>query len=81
MREELIKFVVCPDCRGKLKIIKSRKIERIKDGERIEEIWDGILKCTKCGRYFPVVRGVLWIYPKNFVRIDIIGKISKVLTE
>jgi len=75
MRENILKILVCPDCGNELELIKSNKKSRIIGGERIEEIWDGILKCKNCGRLFPITRGVVWIYPKNLMRKDIINKL------
>lgn len=77
MRENIVKLLICPDCRGKLELIKSDIRIRIINGERVEEIWNGILRCKSCGRLFPIIQGVLWIYPKNLIRKDIINKLIK----
>ncbi len=77
MKENIVEILSCPDCGGKLRLIKYTTKSMIINGERKEEIWEGILKCDKCGRYFPIIQGVLWIYPKKLMRRDIMNKLIR----
>lgn len=72
MRKEVIKILKCPDCGGKLILLEYKTREWIINGERREEIWSGKLKCERCGRNYPIINGILWIYPKGFMRGEVL---------
>lgn len=50
MKKSLLRYVVCPSCKGSLSL---------KDAVRRDsEIVGGMLACSACGREYPIVRGV-----------------------
>jgi uncharacterized protein YbaR (Trm112 family) len=58
MKRRLMEFIVCPICAGALDL-RPRRMED-------EEIMEGELGCGKCGRTYPVVRGVPRLLPERF---------------
>jgi len=71
MKKETIKYLACPDCKGELQlhIFEIRPV--ILFGEKREEIWEGILVCKRCKRWFPIIKGIPWLYPKELRRRDV----------
>ncbi len=59
--------LACPavDCRGELhlEVYKSHDIES--DGETVKEIDEALITCTKCGRWYPVIDGIVCMLPDN----------------
>jgi 2-polyprenyl-3-methyl-5-hydroxy-6-metoxy-1,4-benzoquinol methylase len=50
MKKNLLRWLVCPSCRGPLRLtVKS---------EREQEVEEGALDCAGCQKRFPVVRGI-----------------------
>ena len=50
MREEVLEFLVCPDCHDSLECLTIDRTD--------EEIVTGSLRCKTCGKSYPVERGV-----------------------
>ncbi len=60
MREDSIRYIICPDCKNEL-IIKDAK----KDADN--EIKSGILECTKCLRVYPIINHIpRFVLPENY---------------
>jgi SAM-dependent methyltransferase len=57
MNKKFLKHLVCPECRGELKL-KEFKIM----GQEVEE---GLLSCA-CGGEYPIIKGVPRLLPKRF---------------
>ena len=53
MKIELLKYLECPNCRGKLSVTAG--LENSHEGE---EIHDGALNCAACSAAFPIVRSL-----------------------
>ncbi len=71
MRSDLVKILVCPDCKGALKLYTIKEKERIIGNTKRLEVWEGILLCEKCGRWYPIIQGIPWLYPKELRRKDV----------
>ncbi len=65
MRSDLVKILDCPDCGGELQLC-AFDVKRIRNdcGEK-KIVVEGILLCKKCSRWFPIIHGIPWLYPKN----------------
>jgi len=67
----LMDILACPasDCRSKLnlEVYKSHKVES--EGEDIEEIDEALIRCDKCGRWYPVIDGIACMLLDN-LRMD-----------
>ncbi len=50
MREKLLKFIVCPKCKGSLDLKNALS--------KGEHIWEGSLSCANCKSTFPIKSGV-----------------------
>ena len=50
MKEKLLSYLVCPACENSLDL----SVDKSENAEIVE----GALKCTSCGKSFPIVRGV-----------------------
>lgn len=57
MQRELVEFLACPHCYGRIKMIKAI----IENGE----IWDGQLLCLKCRARFPIMKGMPHLYKND----------------
>jgi predicted Zn finger-like uncharacterized protein len=55
VKEELLQYIQCPDCKGILKVY------HVDIGQ--DEILDGTLKCANCGQMFPVEEGIPRLLP------------------
>lgn len=51
MKKRLLQYLACPSCASEIRLFSVAKTEG-------EEILEGDLDCTACGRHFPVARGV-----------------------
>jgi ubiquinone/menaquinone biosynthesis C-methylase UbiE len=60
MRSSLITILACPDCRGDLRLAQSTVQE--KDG-----VFQGVLRCSGCGREFPIEDGILRAMPSSLI--------------
>jgi len=54
MKKELMDIIVCPVCKGELKLTV---------GEEKEEIISGSLNCPKCGVDYPIINGIPNLLP------------------
>ncbi len=50
MREEVLKYLVCPDCHEPVKCVAVEKEQ--------DEIISGILQCLACSKLYPIMRGI-----------------------
>lgn len=50
MKERLLKYLVCPECRGDLSLLNPRY--------QNDEVWEGELKCSLCPAGYPVAEGI-----------------------
>ena len=57
MKRRLLKWLVCPECRTALDLTVER--------ESADEIEEGRLLCPKCGKSFPIVRGIARFVPSD----------------
>lgn len=71
MKHWLMDILACPasDCRSKLnlEIYKSHSVES--EGENIDEIDEALIRCDKCGRWYPVIDGIACMLPDK-LRMD-----------
>ncbi|MFW9958506.1 MAG: Trm112 family protein [Candidatus Odinarchaeota archaeon] len=71
MKRWLMDILACPvsDCRNELnlEVYKSHKLET--EGEEVEEIDEALIRCPKCGRWYPVIDGIACMLPDN-LRMD-----------
>ena len=71
MKRWLTDILACPasDCKSKinLDVYKSHMLES--EDEEIEEIDEGLLRCEKCGRWYPVIDGIACMLPDD-LRMD-----------
>jgi ubiquinone/menaquinone biosynthesis C-methylase UbiE/uncharacterized protein YbaR (Trm112 family) len=51
MRRRLVEALACPECRGTVEVVESHK-------ETAVRILQGALRCTACGRRYPIDKGV-----------------------
>ncbi|MHA1615781.1 MAG: Trm112 family protein [Candidatus Njordarchaeales archaeon] len=65
MRKDLVNILACPDCKGHLKLYTFETQEKIVSNSKQEIVLEGILVCEKCSRWFPIIKGVPWLYPSN----------------
>jgi uncharacterized protein YbaR (Trm112 family) len=65
MKRWLMEILACPisDCRSELtlEVYKSHNIEE----EDIEEIDEALIRCPKCGRWYPVIDGIACMLPDD----------------
>jgi uncharacterized protein YbaR (Trm112 family) len=54
VKKELIDIIVCPVCKGELKLTVT---------EEDEEIISGSLHCPKCGADYPIINGIPNLLP------------------
>lgn len=66
MKLGVLDILSCPDCSGSLKAEAFTK-----DGK---EIKDGILKCKKCGKYFPIINGIPRMLPLRMINGSLISR-------
>jgi uncharacterized protein YbaR (Trm112 family) len=57
MDQSLLNILVCPVCKGELKITVKE--------ERDSEIWSGTLTCDKCDYDYPIKEGIPCLLPPN----------------
>jgi SAM-dependent methyltransferase len=57
MKERLLEYLACPTCQGQLEMDVGRR-----DGE---EVMEGRLECTTCGRGYPVDGGIPRLLPSD----------------
>ncbi|MCJ7817303.1 MAG: Trm112 family protein [Candidatus Thorarchaeota archaeon] len=71
MKRWLMDILACPvsDCRSKLNldVYTSHTVET--EGEDIEEIDEALIRCKKCGRWYPVIDGIACMLPDD-LRMD-----------
>ncbi|MCK4282762.1 MAG: methyltransferase domain-containing protein [Candidatus Brocadiae bacterium] len=58
MKDELLGFLCCPACRADLELRKARVWTGSGNGDGQEEVAEGVLGCTGCGRAYPVLDGI-----------------------
>ncbi len=67
MKRWLMDVIACPakDCRSplRLEVYSSHNIES-RTG-LIEEIDEGLITCPKCGRWYPIIDGIVCILPDD----------------
>jgi uncharacterized protein YbaR (Trm112 family) len=67
MKRWLMDILACPvsDCRNELtlEVYKSHNLKS--EGEDVEEIDDALIRCPKCGRWYPVIEGIACMLPDN----------------
>src|SRR5258708_633102 len=51
MRRSLVELLACPECRGDVEVAESHEENTIR-------VLRGTLRCTSCGRSYPVDKGV-----------------------
>lgn len=61
MKESLLSILACPSCRGELRISEAKLVEG--------EIEEGKLKCSSCGRTYPVSGRIPRFVPKAHYRL------------
>jgi SAM-dependent methyltransferase len=62
MRRDHLSYLVCPDCKQDLQIASS-------DAEASGRIESGTLRCTACGKEYPILRGIPRFVPaENYAR-------------
>jgi uncharacterized protein YbaR (Trm112 family) len=59
MKEKLLQYLSCPDCRSSLELTSNKK-----EGE---EILEGAIQCITCGTSYPIERGVPIFIPCNTI--------------
>ncbi|MHA1135419.1 MAG: Trm112 family protein [Candidatus Thorarchaeota archaeon] len=71
MKRWLMDILACPvsDCRSKLDldVYTSHTVES--EGEDVEEIDEALIRCKKCGRWYPVIHGIACMLPDD-LRMD-----------
>jgi uncharacterized protein YbaR (Trm112 family) len=67
----LMDILACPvsDCRSELnlEVFKSHMLES--EEEKVEEIDEALIRCPKCGRWYPVIDGIACMLPDD-LRMD-----------
>ena len=58
MKERLLQYVVCPECKGDLSIMSDARYTG-------DEITEGHLACGACGRHYPIIRGIPRLLPSS----------------
>ena len=66
MKRWLMDILACPisECRSELTLVvyKSHNVEGEED---VEEIDEALIKCPKCGRWYPVIDGIACMLPDD----------------
>jgi len=62
MRTSLLGLICCPACKQALEV---ESVVTVKD---LYDIWDGRLRCVRCGRSYPIVQGIphLYVYDERW---------------
>ena len=55
MKESSLDILCCPSCRGDLELKSAKK--------NADEIIEGVLVCTKCGKKYPIKGGIVDLVP------------------
>lgn len=64
MKYRLLDWLICPACGyGQLKV----EAFRVNSGESSPEVVEGLLNCSGCGSFYPVVGGVPRMLPDSFI--------------
>jgi len=67
MKRWLMDILACPisDCRSELtlEVYKSHTFES--EEEDVEEIDEALIRCPKCGRWYPVIDGIACMLPDD----------------
>ena len=58
MKERVLQYVVCPECKGDLSIMSDARYTG-------DEITEGHLACGACGRHYPIIRGIPRLLPSS----------------
>jgi uncharacterized protein YbaR (Trm112 family)/SAM-dependent methyltransferase len=61
MKERVLRFLCCPDCRGERLSVIALPASRGGAGDEIE---DGIVACGACASQYPVIRGIPRMLPR-----------------
>lgn len=70
MDEKIVNFIVCPECKSdSFTVTTFSKID--------ESIHDGIVKCTSCGTWFKIEKGILDLLPLSLRRHDLYETFAK----
>lgn len=71
MKHWLMDILACPvsDCRNELTLEVYRSHNLESEGKDVEEIDEALIRCPKCGRWYPVIDGIACMLPDN-LRID-----------
>ncbi len=61
----LMDILACPaeDCKGELQIDVYESHMLDSGGEQVEEIDEALIVCSKCGRWYPVIDGIVCMLP------------------
>ncbi len=55
MKESSLDILCCPICKGELELRSAKR--------KADEITEGILKCTKCGKEYSIKDGIVDLVP------------------
>lgn len=58
MKKNLINILACPIC-------KSYPLELLELETREDEVINGVLTCSKCGRYYPIIDAIPSMLPDD----------------
>ncbi len=66
MKRWLMDILACPisDCRSEL-TLDVYESHRLEDEEDVEEIDEALIRCPKCGRWYPVIDGIACMLPDD----------------
>jgi uncharacterized protein YbaR (Trm112 family) len=67
MKRWLMDILACPasDCRSGLELEVYISHMLVSDEEDVEEIDEALIKCPKCGRWYPVIDGIACMLPDD----------------
>jgi uncharacterized protein YbaR (Trm112 family) len=68
MKRWLMDILACPvsDCRSDLTLeVYTSHMLKSDDSEDVEEIDEALIKCPKCGRWYPVIDGIACMLPDD----------------
>lgn len=71
MKRWLMDILACPvsDCRSKLNLEVYKSHTQESEKGDVDEIDEALLRCTKCGRWYPVIDGITCMLPDE-LRMD-----------
>ena len=67
MKKRLLAFLCCPSCGGSL------RHDEFSSDRRTRETIDGMLVCSRCRKWYPIIAGIPRMLPFNMIRKDMLS--------